>query len=778
VSAVVNPPTVQFRCRNPRRAEAVRESTTLNGIDFLEVSDDQTALDVHVLRDLAASPALNAANVRVEGGVRATGITVLTATPTAADVLTVTVDRPGDFSPYVLRLVDPVSPDQPAAGYDKRLSDVTFSFKAGCPSDLDCAAVVSCPPVLADEPALDYLAKDYASFRGLMLDRLATTLPGWTERNAADQQLMLVELLAYVADRLSYFQDAVATEAYLTTARRRVSVRRHARLLDYRMHDGCSARTFVHFTASTGLTLHAGRAVQAGPDEDAVVFQLLHEVELRAANNGIPLYTWGDDLCCLPAGATRATLDATDGPELAVGDFLLFEESTGPTTGDPADADPTHRQVVRLTDVTPDNDPLTSTSLLEVAWSSRDALAFPLCVTNIATVDGVHQHVVCGVARGNVALADQGLSGQATLPLADDPTDAPGRWRPRLPEGPVTQVVDYDQHAPAAALLAMDPRTAHPVVTLDDGELEWTPDPAGDLVDAAATAPVFVLEIEDGGETRIRFGDGVSGMEPARGAELTATYRTGNGTPGNIPGEALDRLREAESGVDQVRNPLPAQGGVDPEPMEQVRRLAPQAYRVQERAVTAADYSTVTAEVPGVQRAATNLRWTGSWYTAAITVDQIGGGALAPDLVASVSDVIQTQRMAGVDFELNQPVPLPLELALDICVRPGYFATQVESQVLDVLSSRVLPDGRRGFFHPDNFTFGQPLYLSQVYAAVLTVPGVAQVNATALHRFGKTPGHELADGVLVPHGLEIIQLADDPNFPERGRLTLNVVGGL
>ena len=53
----------------------------------------------------------------------------------------------------------------------------------------------------------------------------------------------LVELLAYAADHLSYQQDAVANEAYLETARRRVSVRRHARLVDYRMHDGASART-------------------------------------------------------------------------------------------------------------------------------------------------------------------------------------------------------------------------------------------------------------------------------------------------------------------------------------------------------------------------------------------------------------------------------------------------------------------------------------------------------------------------------------------------------
>src|SRR3712207_7620689 len=49
----------------------------------------------------------------------------------------------------------------------------------------------------------------------------------------------LVELLAYTGDYLSYYQDAVATEAYLETARRRISVRRHVRLIDYPMHEGC-----------------------------------------------------------------------------------------------------------------------------------------------------------------------------------------------------------------------------------------------------------------------------------------------------------------------------------------------------------------------------------------------------------------------------------------------------------------------------------------------------------------------------------------------------------
>src|SRR5262249_57995500 len=106
------------------------------------------------------------------------------------------------------------------------------------------------PPVVGAQPDIDYLAKDYQGFRRLMLDRLSLLAPGWTERSAADIGVMLVELLAYAADNLSYRQDAIANEAYLATARRRVSVRRHARLVDYALHDGCNARAWVQVRVS------------------------------------------------------------------------------------------------------------------------------------------------------------------------------------------------------------------------------------------------------------------------------------------------------------------------------------------------------------------------------------------------------------------------------------------------------------------------------------------------------------------------------------------------
>src|SRR5205814_8431765 len=141
------------------------------------------------------------------------------ATVESASVLRVDVDRGGDYSPYTLTLeandLDPV----------KR--STVFSFMASCPTDADCLAA-PCPPLVREEPLLDYLAKDYASFRRLLLDLLPQRNPDFVERNPADLGIALVELLAYAGDHLSYFQDAVANEAFLDTVRRRIADRRHA----------------------------------------------------------------------------------------------------------------------------------------------------------------------------------------------------------------------------------------------------------------------------------------------------------------------------------------------------------------------------------------------------------------------------------------------------------------------------------------------------------------------------------------------------------------------
>jgi len=148
---------------------------------------------------------------------------------------------------------------------DPFFSEVIFRIDTNTAPGLDPLL----PPALKDAEApgqgSNYLARDFHGFRQLLLDRMAVTLPEWKERNPADLGMVLVELLADVGDRLSYQQDAVATEAYLGTARQRVSVRRHARLLDYPMHEGCNARTWVHLAVNTQITIAPGTVFLTAP---------------------------------------------------------------------------------------------------------------------------------------------------------------------------------------------------------------------------------------------------------------------------------------------------------------------------------------------------------------------------------------------------------------------------------------------------------------------------------------------------------------------------------
>src|SRR5260370_23125505 len=220
---------VSETCRSDLRRHDVRRQG-YNGIDYLEVSDDQLTLTVYLLRE--APESISAQNARIEGGVRVQNIQVTSVEvfgdgEDQDDCLQVTVDRPGDFSTYTLRLVEVdafgAPTGQPLAGFDPRYAQLDFSFKAACPSDLDCKSDTVCPPPEFPAPEINYLAKDYASFRKLIFDRLALTMPAWQEQHVPDLRVALVEIFAHCANYPSHYQDAVATEAYLNTARQRIS---------------------------------------------------------------------------------------------------------------------------------------------------------------------------------------------------------------------------------------------------------------------------------------------------------------------------------------------------------------------------------------------------------------------------------------------------------------------------------------------------------------------------------------------------------------------------
>lgn len=870
---------MKYFCCDLRRLKVIKLlAPSVNGIDYLEVRDRlepvpalrQRTLYLRLLRPVPrladGGSALGPPNILIDGGARVAAIGVEwvaaadhlppEADPGLADgiadparTLVLRTAAYGDFSRYRLHLRASAGSEMAPDGFDPRLSHIDFSFKVECPADFDCLQEQPCPPERPGTPDIDYLAKDYTGFRRLMLERMNLLVPGWRERSAADLGVALVELMAYAADNLSYRQDAIAAEAYLGTARRRASVRRHARLVDYALHDGCNARAWVHLRVAADHTLPKGTAMLTrserlppllAPDSvdlrnaigaGATVFETAHAATLLAAHNRFAFYTWGELGCCLPYGATSATLRGHY-PDLRPGDVLLFQEMLSPTTFEAADADPARRWAVRLVAVGANADPsghlfdellaepapAEPLALTEIAWDGADALPFPLC---LSVADRPELRI--SVALGNIVLVDHGrtIAGEAlgTVP-ASHMMRAPAaphaqacaraarapiavRFRPALANAPVTEGFDLARELaiaragdadpgalaspdqgwfPATALMARDPQQALPQLYLQGRAAAGAaPSPWTVRRDLLASGPFsrdVVLETENDGAAFLRFGDDTHGERPNEETQFSATYRVGNGTPGNVGAQAIYHIVSDAVGVfDEVSNPMPAAGGIDPEEIAAARRDAPQAFRTQERAVTAADYGAAAERRPDIQRAAATFRWTGSWHTVFVTADRVGGAAVDARFEARLRQHLERFRMAGYDLEADGARYVSLDIVLRLCVLPDYFRADVLRAVQLELGSGVLPDGSRALFHPDNFTFAQPVYLSPIVAAAQAVAGVESVTMIRFERLGRPDTMALRAGVLHMGRLEIAQLANNPNFRERGRLTLYAGGG-
>ncbi|MCQ4164901.1 putative baseplate assembly protein [Tahibacter harae] len=865
---------MQLNCQTDARRDAVRAKPGRSGLDYVEVDDDGLTLYAYFLGRLPPPLREDGPDLprllRIDGGERIRGIRILDADPLPSDdaerddCLRLTLDRQGDFSTYhlVLQGLDDVDP---------RYGRAPFRFRQCCPTLLDCKPDCGCAPPAPDEPVLDYLARDYAALRQLIYDRLALRVPGWSERHVPDLGVTLVELLAYAGDYLSYYQDAVATEAYLDTARQRISVRRHARLVDYFLHEGCNARAWVQVQVSQDVTdLRAGEigfitALNHAFDRlpgliDAVTLERLPRADyeyfealappaqvlpLYAAHNEIAFYTWGGRECCLERGATRATLvDGWAGPggarklRLQPGDVLILEEVAGAQTGVPEHADPSRRWAVRLRAVRPLSDDVLAGAgetpapeqggkpekhspgekcaaagdtdtrgqpLLEVEWDAADALPFSLCLSalrRVAPVDGGVPDCAylarISVARGNVLLVDHGRSRDEELPEAvpvrqsgaccdcvDSPgevTQSAGLYRPRLAEVPLTwQAPAPSVLMPAALCLRQDPRSAAAALQLRDSEgRQWLPRP--DLLASAADDSHVVVEINNDGLACLRFGDGELGRAPTAGSRFSARYRLGNGVAGNVGAEAIACLvlhgRRIDGLVVSVRNPLPASGGSEPESMAAAKLLAPAAFRQRlERAITADDYARIAQRDARLQRAAARLVWTGSWYEADVALDPLGGAQASPGLLRELERQLRRYRRMGHDLHARAACYVPLLLRLQICVLPGHARAQVLAAVLRRLGSGTYQNGKRGYFHPDELSFGQPVHASRIAAAAQAVPGVECATVLELRRFGEPAAGELDAGLLTLAAHEIARLDNDPNHPERGRLLVEIGGG-
>jgi hypothetical protein len=797
-------------------------SARLDGTDRL--------LDVWLYRDPPAvladparwtlRPAPGMPRPSVTAAVSVTAGTAPDGTPVPSH-LTLTLDQvlPGR-AVYQLRL------DPAGLAADPLRVFLPVRLRPECGDAGDCADAVA-PPAPLTPPDYDTLARDYTALRAMLMDRLQFGDPT-ADTSIADLTVTLVELFAHLGDLLHYRLDRIATEAWLSTARRRASVVRHARAVDFAVPPAVSAAATVQVVVGAAAGSDPQATVQPGdtatdgttvdPTASCFTVETAGPVTVRSSHAEVALYDWTEDDAVLGAGATSAVLvrpaaaagvAVTDW--LPAGSLLAFEVVgvddidrqrawVAGTAAAPADVMPRPplasrpAQVVTVTSVAEFTDPLQSgVDLLRVFWDSSDALQAP---------------VPCSVdqsAGAEVGVARLGLLGAHHGLLVDGPgTLAPTDPLTGLAADPdTTEVSDYllvlagPEAAPGLAHAPGGrPWQLEVTVTLPNGT-QLPAERVTSMLRAPAAGFSVVIDADDDAPARMRFRTGALGLVPPAGSVVSARYQVGAGPAGNVAANATSRLVRCTSApgvpcvwedvtddhhsVVTARNITPGAGGAAAMSLDDVRRDAPQAYSaVPRRAVLIGDLAPFAAAVPAVLRAAARRSWSGSWPVGLVAYEPVSGGqegeadpAAAALLQAQVQSTLDAVRMAGTEVVSVAATPVGILIALTVCLYAGSDPDAARAAILASLRPGT-PDAP-GLFAPGSFPMGTDVYLSRVVATVAALPQVDAVAVTEARRLSDPPG--TLDAVLVMGPDEVALCDDDPSAPDRGRILLTVEGG-
>jgi hypothetical protein len=805
----------------------------VTGIDFIYVHPDQMTLDIFFLRkvsDLVTLPqlpaSLKATDIRIyspESFLPEIEVDTITGWQLPVDgphVLQIKTKQGGDFSLYNFKIND--------NRIDPYFNDISFSFKANCPSGLDCKPPEhECPPEELIDFPIDYLARDFWSYRTALLDFASLRYPDWADRLEADAGVMMAELMSALGDEMAYYQDRVSREAYLETATQRRSMRRHARLVDYHMQDGLGATGWLDFTVPAGIVvLPAGTNVYSESDDNTRIdFEVGNGIDeiyvgktytVSAARNEFAPHLWDEDDTCLLVGSTELYIEGHHAVDL-LGHVPNEKEDkwvllkTNPT--DPAQ--PQWAQLVHVIKVIETTDPVFNVNITHLVWEEEQALKNEFDLT-ILTVRGNIVPATAGKTETAYFIVEDSISSLTPLQIAAFGEVAKGETVNRLGHDETNVhlfTLPKSQASPLVYLGKEKVNYNSPEIIVEELIFSggaWKPKLADSqwkytntLVGVNSSKPTDIhFTLDDGSWQRvvgyqrtgaefvhpdyamnngvtIRFGDGEFGKIPDKGTVFKVRYRLGGTRRSNVADNTLIKIDTSIAAGATVTNPLPTFGGLDAETPAELRQLASDAFRaVTYRAVRPEDYAEAAERLPWVQKAGSAFRWTGSWLTAFVTPDPKGTVYLAEDKRIDLTNQLNRFRQAGREINVMDPAYASIDLEIEICVAADAYAGQVKERVMIALMGKKGLRPQEGYFSPDRFTFGTFLERSTLEAAMQDVPGVKAIEKIYFRRRGWFEKRLFAELSYDPGKNTIIRIANDPLHPEQGTLKLYTHGGL
>jgi predicted phage baseplate assembly protein len=602
--------------------------------------------------------------------------------------------------------------------------------------------------------------------------------PEWTDHNVSDPGVTLIETFAHMVDQLGYRLNRVPDRNYLA----------FLDLMGVRLFPPTAARAEVVFWLTAAqpdaVLLPAGTevATEHPATGSAVVFATVADLPLPPCEL--------TRLVAVSAGGEQAdrTRDLGSGRDVRCfqarpepGDALMFGLS-----------EPVPRCVVDLgldsrvegIGVDPRQPPL-----VWEAWTGSD---WTRCETYRDATGGLNRpgEVVLRVPAGHVRSAVGGVRAgwlrcRVVAPEADQPfyAETPTiRVAEAVTIGGVVTVehaetvldtpLGVSEGVPGQRFgVARTPvlTDGDPIVVQVSGEQGWQDWTVVEHFGESGPADRHVTLDPTTGEfsfpPAVREADGSLrryGATPPKQARIRVPrYRVGGGRAGNVSRGAICVLRSSIPHVARVENREAAGGGVDGETVAEAKVRAPQQFRVQERAVTAADYEHLARlTAPAAAR-----------VRCVPVADEPGGARVlvVPDAVADEGDRLRFEQLvppepmlAAIAEELDQRRMLGTRVVVEppfyqgVTVVARLMAAEPGADRAAVAALYRYLSPLRGGTGETGWTFGRSLHFGEVFAVLQRVPGVTAVQEVRLFPADPITGRRGAasDHIdLEPHAL-------------------------
>jgi predicted phage baseplate assembly protein len=239
---------------------------------------------------------------------------------------------------------------------------------------------------------------------------------------------------------------------------------------------------------------------------------------------------------------------------------------------------------------------------------------------------------------------------------------------------------------------------------------------------------IYITRGDDDGGRTVIFGDGRTGARLPTGVEnVTASYRKGIGLEGEVDAGQIALLMSRPLGIKGVVNPIPASGAAEPQLMEDSRDNAPRTVLTLGRVVSLRDYEDFARSFSGIGKSLATWTWNRNRRGVLITVAGTDG-ADVPEGESLHTNLLAALAAGGDPFlpvQVRSYRRATFTIAGRVMVDPLYLVEDVRAAIETSL---------RATFGFESRSFGQPVSLSEVVAAIQGVPGVLFVDIDQIRR--------------------------------------------